>query len=188
MPRLIFFLAFGIAIIAVGINCHAQPAATGASAIAPSDTSPASIGTAAMQADGTLVLTLRAVDMQTGATGDSQLFFQPANPRYPYILKHVSPIHAGDTVQVKPFPAEYSLEIPKPSEDLLALFTAEMSKRKIDLSLYNVRYFQSGANIDIAIFYKHRNPHQLGSDPVHKEMTVVISPADKRVVRVIHAR
>lgn len=153
-----------------------------------SQTPEASIGSATMLADGTLVLTLRAVDPASNAVGDSQLIYAPANPRYPYILEHLGPVQPGQTVMVKPFPVEYSLEIGKPAPAVMALFHAEMASRKIDLSIYNIKYFQSGENIRIAIFYKHRSPSQRGSDPVHKEFEVEISPSQMRVTRVIHAR
>ena len=61
-----------------------------------------SIGTATMEADGTLVLQLRAT---TGSTmGDALLRYAPSDPQYKAILDHVGPIKPGESKAVAPFP------------------------------------------------------------------------------------
>ena len=59
------------------------------------------IGVASQEADGTIVLTLRA----TGAgTGDGLLRYPPSHPQYAAVKAHVGPIPPSGSVPVKPFP------------------------------------------------------------------------------------
>lgn len=69
---------------------------------APATAKVASIGSATMTADGTIVLTLRATD-GAGAVGDGQLRYPPAHPQYQTILKHLDGLHPGESKPVKPF-------------------------------------------------------------------------------------
>jgi hypothetical protein len=64
---------------------------------------PATIGTAEMKADGTLVLRLRA-ELPGGGPGEGELVYPPTHPEYKKILEHVSPIAPGQTVLVRPWP------------------------------------------------------------------------------------
>jgi hypothetical protein len=64
---------------------------------------PATIGTAEMKADGTIVLRLRA-DLPGGGSGEGELVYLPTHPEYKQILEHVSPITPGQTVLVRPWP------------------------------------------------------------------------------------
>jgi hypothetical protein len=64
---------------------------------------PASIGMATEEADGTIVLTLRA-DGPGGMVGDSQFRYPPTHKDYRMIQSHVGPVPAGKSVPVKPFP------------------------------------------------------------------------------------
>jgi hypothetical protein len=64
---------------------------------------PATIGTAKMEADGTIVLRLRA-ELPGGGSGEGQLVYPPTHPEYNKILEHVSPIAPGQTVLVRPWP------------------------------------------------------------------------------------
>jgi hypothetical protein len=66
---------------------------------------PATIGMATQEADGTIVLTLRA-DGPAGAAGDAQFRYPPADKDYRMIQAHVGPIPAGKSVPVRPFPAQ----------------------------------------------------------------------------------
>jgi hypothetical protein len=65
---------------------------------------PATIGTAEMKADGTIVLRLRAELPGGGGSGEGQLVYPPTHPEYKKILEHVSPIAPGQTVLVRPWP------------------------------------------------------------------------------------
>jgi hypothetical protein len=65
---------------------------------------PATIGTAEMKADGTIVLRLRAELPSGGGSGEGQLVYPPTHPEYKKILEHVSPIAPGQTVLVRPWP------------------------------------------------------------------------------------
>lgn len=60
-----------------------------------------SIGSVTMEADGTLVLQLRATDGTS--MGDALLRYPPDHPHYKEILDHVSPIRPGETKPVAPF-------------------------------------------------------------------------------------
>lgn len=61
------------------------------------------IGTATEEADGTIVLNLRATG-SGGAVGDAQFRYPPSDPQYQMIKSHVGPIPKGGSVSVKPFP------------------------------------------------------------------------------------
>ena len=63
------------------------------------------IGVAAREADGSIVLTLRA-EGPDGLSGDAQFRYQPADPNYEMIARHVGPIPPGGTVPVRPFSAQ----------------------------------------------------------------------------------
>lgn len=63
-----------------------------------------SIGTARMEADGTLVLLLRATT--GGGTGEGRFVYPPSHPQYRKILDHVGPIKPGEEKSVAPFPDE----------------------------------------------------------------------------------
>lgn len=67
---------------------------------------------------------------------------------------------------------------------LVTVFRSEMATRKVDLSLYNIRYYEYGENYLIATLYKNKKPGRRGSDPVHKDYNVVVSPKEKKVIRV----
>jgi hypothetical protein len=58
------------------------------------------IGVATQEADGTIVLALRA----PGSVGDAQLRYPPSHPDYAMIKAHVGPIPSGGSVPVRPFP------------------------------------------------------------------------------------
>jgi hypothetical protein len=63
--------------------------------------SEASIGTATMEPDGTLVLQLRAEG--PGAMGDALLRYPPSDPRYAEILQHLGGMTPGEEKPVAPF-------------------------------------------------------------------------------------
>jgi hypothetical protein len=60
------------------------------------------IGTATMNADATIVLQLRAT-ASDGTTGDGQLIYPPAHPRYAEILRHVGGLRPGESKPVPPW-------------------------------------------------------------------------------------
>jgi len=64
---------------------------------------PATIGTAEMKTDGTIVLWLQA-ELPGGGSGEGQLVYPPTHTDYKRILEHVSPIAPGQTVLVHPWP------------------------------------------------------------------------------------
>lgn len=61
------------------------------------------IGVATQEADGTIVLALRATGGQ-GSVGDAQLRYPPNHPDYAMIKEHVGLIPPGGSVPVRPFP------------------------------------------------------------------------------------
>lgn len=61
------------------------------------------IGVATEEADGTIVLTLRATGAG-GAVGDGRFRYPPSHPQYAIIKAHVGPIPKSGSVPVKPFP------------------------------------------------------------------------------------
>lgn len=70
---------------------------------APASTS-ASIGSARMTADGTIILTLRADDAG-GMMGDSQISYASDSPDYAKVRDHIGPSlkPGGEEVPVAPF-------------------------------------------------------------------------------------
>ena len=65
---------------------------------------PATIGTAEMKADGTIVLRLRAELPGGGGSEEGELVYPTTHPDYKKILEHVRPIAPGQTVLVRPWP------------------------------------------------------------------------------------
>jgi hypothetical protein len=70
----------------------------------------------------------------------------------------------------------------------VTVFRAEMAQRKVDLSLYNLRYSETELTYIISTKYKNKEPGLRGSDPVHKDYSVEINKSDKRIIRVSLAR
>lgn len=64
---------------------------------------PESIGQATMEANGTIVLHLRAQDSSRGPTGDAVLRYPPDHPQYQSILEHIGGLHPGETKPVPPW-------------------------------------------------------------------------------------
>jgi|JI10StandDraft_1071094.scaffolds.fasta_scaffold35641_4 hypothetical protein len=62
-----------------------------------------SIGVATLNADGTLVLQLRA-EGPGGLEGDALFEYRPTDRDYAEILAHVGPIAVGESRPVRPFP------------------------------------------------------------------------------------
>ncbi len=63
----------------------------------------ASIGTATMEADGTIELHLLARG-PGGMRGEGFLRYLPSDPKYKEILDHVGPLKPGETRSVAPWP------------------------------------------------------------------------------------
>jgi len=63
--------------------------------------SPASIGVATMERDGTIVLQLRAND---GIHGHARLAFPPIHPQYADILEQLDGLKPGESKPVPPSP------------------------------------------------------------------------------------
>lgn len=66
----------------------------------------ASIGTATMLADGTIVLDLRTGAAPGGAKGDARLNYPPGHPQYREIMEHVGGLRPGETKSVPPWTDE----------------------------------------------------------------------------------
>lgn len=64
---------------------------------------PASIGSATLEKDGTIVLQLRA-ESEDGAVGDALLRYPKDHPKYEEILRHLGGLRPGETKPVPPFP------------------------------------------------------------------------------------
>lgn len=77
---------------------------TGHNMQAPADAN-APIGVATQEADGTIVLQLRA-EGTDGAIGDAQFRYPPTHKDYQMIARHVGQIPKGGSVSVKPFPGQ----------------------------------------------------------------------------------
>lgn len=62
------------------------------------------IGTATMQADGTLILMLRAEDPSGAITGDAMFTYVPGTKDYEDVLKHIGGLKPGESKPVPPWP------------------------------------------------------------------------------------
>lgn len=60
------------------------------------------IGVATQEADGTIVLELRATT-DDGLIGDALIRYRPGDPHYAMVARHVGPIPRNGSVFVKPF-------------------------------------------------------------------------------------
>ncbi|WP_019998825.1 hypothetical protein [Aureimonas ureilytica] len=80
----------------------------------------ASIGSAREEADGTLILRLRAEAEDGRALGEAELRYAPGDPDYGHVHRHLGAIPPGGEVSVRPFPRTWTLRpaIP-PSPDRL---------------------------------------------------------------------
>ena len=78
----------------------------------------ASIGSAHEEADGTLVLRLRAEAENGSALGEGELRYAPEDPDYRRVRRHLGAIPPGGEVPVRPFPKTWTKEpaIVPPSE------------------------------------------------------------------------
>lgn len=74
---------------------------------APIEESVATIGTATMKEDGTILLQLRA-ETEDGGIGDSLIIYPASHPNYQSIIDHLPDLKAGKSVLVPPFPEQSS--------------------------------------------------------------------------------
>ncbi len=88
-------------LLAAVIGCSGGSTATKEKA--PVTQPAASIGMATMQAEGTIVLMLRA-EGEGGAVGDAMFTYAKGNPQYEDVLKHVGGLKPGETKPVPPWP------------------------------------------------------------------------------------
>ena len=101
-------LLLALAIAAAGCaksNSHAEPKTSPGKAATVSQSQAPSIGSATMQADGTIVLQLRATD-GTGMRGDARLTYPPGHAEYQKILAHLGGLKPGEDKPVPPWPAQ----------------------------------------------------------------------------------
>lgn len=61
------------------------------------------VGMATLQADGTLLLNLRAVSAD-GTIGEAMMVVAPSDDRYDDMRQHIGPIKVGQSVSIPPFP------------------------------------------------------------------------------------
>jgi len=71
----------------------------------PAGAREASIGTARMRDDGTIVMKLRALG-PGGAVGDAEVTYAPTSPQYRDVLAHLGGLQRGEEKPVLPWPDE----------------------------------------------------------------------------------
>ena len=82
-----------------------NPAPAADAGTPPSTAAGASIGAATMQADGTIVMQLRA-EGPGPIIGDAQFVYPPSHPEYQSILEHLGGLAPGESKPVPPWPDE----------------------------------------------------------------------------------
>ena len=83
---------------------HTETKSSPGKAASVSQSQPAaSIGSATMQADGTIVLLLRAMD-GTGMRGDARVTYPRGHAQYEKILAHLGGLKPGEEKPVPPWP------------------------------------------------------------------------------------
>ncbi len=96
-------LAIALATTAVG-TAHAQAPKLRPSSHVSRPPRVDAVGVASCEADGSIVLTLRA-EGPDGLIGDARFRYNPDDPNYGLIARHIGPIPPGGTVPVRPFDA-----------------------------------------------------------------------------------
>ena len=99
--------ALVFALVACGSSSQPRPTTPPTTPTTPTTPTPptkppASIGSATMQDDGTIVLQLRA-EGEHGEIGDAQLFYPPSHAQYDSVLKHLGGLKPGETKPVAPW-------------------------------------------------------------------------------------
>ncbi|WP_244630856.1 hypothetical protein [Aureimonas sp. ME7] len=92
---------------ALDAAANPEPAAD---TVDPAGSLPAAIGSAHREADGTLVLRLRAESEDGSIIGDGELRTRPGDPDYERVRRHLGPIPPGGEVAVRPFPKTWDAE------------------------------------------------------------------------------
>lgn len=87
-------LGLGLAALVLGAQAPAGK---------PGGQAPASIGSATMEPDGTIILQLRAGG-GGGPVGDGRFAYPPSHAQYQMILRHLGGLRPGETRPVPPFP------------------------------------------------------------------------------------
>ncbi len=103
--RFVCLVSLALVLAAVSACSHSRECARPGDA-KTSATAQASIGTATMLADGTIVLDLRAGADPGGAKGDARLRYPPGHPQYREIMEHVGGLRPGETKSVPPWTDE----------------------------------------------------------------------------------
>jgi len=93
----------GAVVLTALLGCSSKPASAPRDAAAVAPATKASIGSATMEADGTLVLTLRA-EGPGGIVGDSQFRYPKDHPQYGEVLRHLGGLKPGESKPVPPWP------------------------------------------------------------------------------------
>jgi len=71
----------------------------------PARKTPADVGSAYMEADGTIDMRLRT-ETDDGTVGEALLVIEPSDPRHAAMVKHLDGIKPGEGRSIKPFPEE----------------------------------------------------------------------------------
>ena len=96
------FVLHGAALLALTISLAGCTGAIDAKP-EPAD-EPESIGIATMEADGTIVLRLRAELPEGGGAGEGYFRYPPSDPQYREILDHLGGLEPGQSKPVPPWP------------------------------------------------------------------------------------
>jgi hypothetical protein len=83
-------------------------------------------------------------------------------------------------------------QMPKQVNDIeptyVTVFRAAAAERKLDLSVYNLKYFEAEKSYIVSASYKDKPPRMKGSDPKHPDCSAEIEKGTKRLMRFWYGR
>lgn len=103
--------ADAVSATAASTNASAERPARQATPVQPDV--PDNIGTATMEKNGTLVLSLIYWFPDGGHTSPARFDYPPRHPEYKKVLRHIGGIKPGEIKGVKPWPTRVEATVPK---------------------------------------------------------------------------
>jgi hypothetical protein len=97
-------------------------------------------------------------------------------------------VHKGQSEGIAMTSAPEKTEVVGIDPTYVTAFRAEAANRNIDLSVYNLKYFETGKTYIISAVYKHKPPKMKGSVSTHRDCSGEIEKATKKLLRFWYSR